>query len=390
MNPRDFKLLDGCLGSYVLRGAFLEAEKMLHTGRQVYSEPPTDILTYYKSKGAEIESKSEIGGVNEILGAFDVWGSLTIDDVCDQIRMQNKRFIEIQKSKRVVDNGLTLLATVNETKEPPIDVLLKMIKKPTVAALHFVKSKPGQRIIEKKIVSSKFDEEEAKLDDDLFKSKKARARFITCWSTRDNMKHMNIGTTGAEKLFRNLKSNAVVERLILPKARLNDLAVSYFIDVLPSMKALKEIDLSENCITCEGAKLISSIFHSHEIDNVQVLNLGYNRIRRSGLEALISIVNIMIPGFKLYITGNILPPADTEYIHSLIKETEAKVVARLPRVGLIKTRTASSSEIVDQFIEHNNGRRIIYGPRDPAEPLILTDKYTFPSCTYKYYYNGNF
>lgn len=390
MNPRDFKLLDGCLGSYVLRNIFLQAERMLYTGRQVYSEPPTDILTYYKSKGAEIESKSEIGSVNEKLGAFDVWGSLTIDDVCDQIRMQNKRFLEIQKSKRVVDNGLTLLATVNETKEPPIDVLLKMIKKPTVAALHFVKSKPGKRIIEKKIMSSKFDEEEAKKDEELFKSKKAQARFITCWSTRDNMKHMNIGTKGAEKLFRNLKSNAVVERLILPKARLNDLALSYFIDVLPSMVALKEIDLSENCITCEGAKMISAIFHSHEIDNVKILNLGYNRIRRAGLEALISIVNIMIPGFQLYITGNILPPADTELILSLIEETEGKVVSRLPRVGLIKTRTASSAEIADRSIGSDHVKSIVYGPRDPAEPLILTDKYTFPRCMYKYYYHGNF
>ena len=150
MNPKQYNLLDGCLRSYAIRSAVLQADRLLNTGRQLYSEPPNDILTYYKSKGAEIEKREEIPGVNEKLGSFDIWGFLTIDDVCDQIRQQSKRYREIEKSRKVVDSGLTLLATVNEKKDTPIDVLLKMIRKPQIASLHFVKSKPGKRIIEKK------------------------------------------------------------------------------------------------------------------------------------------------------------------------------------------------------------------------------------------------
>ena len=76
VKPEDIEVLDGddsleslswylshnppfrptvCLEAYALRGAQREAAVLTAAGRQTYMEAPRDIVTYYKSKGMEVE-----------------------------------------------------------------------------------------------------------------------------------------------------------------------------------------------------------------------------------------------------------------------------------------------------------------------------------------------
>ena len=204
-------------------------------------EAPSDLLTYYKSKGYNVKTKSEIPVANEAMNSFDVWGWNTVDDVVDMMRMQKKRYLELQANKDAEESGLTLMAAVKESKVNPLNVLRKMIRNPQVANLHFIKSKQAQAIIEKKKVRdgiAQANEEKTmkELEDDEMKVVKNRVEFIKELSTQTNMKHMLIGTRGGCALFRALENNGVLTKLVLSKARLTDKAIETFAVALPTMK----------------------------------------------------------------------------------------------------------------------------------------------------------
>jgi hypothetical protein len=359
IHPKDFSKLDGCLNSYILRNAQKEADHITFSGRQLYNEPPKDMITYYQSKGNSITKIEEISKINEDNNDFDIWGIKSIDDICDMIRMQAKRFNQLEHSKKVAESGLSLLSNLNETKVDSVKVLLQMLKKPLVANLHFMKSKQAKHIIAKKIEAQSGDEESEKANSEITKQKVDSAvRFITALSTQTNLKYVNISTQGSEKLFRTLNDNLVIQKLILSRARLTDKSMEYFSECLPTMKSLIHIDFSQNAITCEGVRIIRDVFENYNLKHINVLSLSYNRIKRLGLEWALDIKKNLHASSKIYLTGN-----------KLKYEEDRKAIE-----SIIENMTTNKG-----VLAHMEKETIIYGDRDAALPTIVTDKYTFPN-----------
>jgi hypothetical protein len=136
----------------------------------------------------------------------------------------------------------------------------------------------------------------------------------------------------------------------------------------------------------------------HSLGHVRHLNLGYNRIKRHGLEALIGIADVMEPGFKLYLTGNNVSDIDSREIFELIEATEKRIKEKIllsargvvlaPKSDNYDVDARDSRDTSEDFmIHHLEGEKyIFYGPKDLASPVVLTDKYTFPKCKFEYNY----
>ena len=208
-------------------------------------EAPNDRLTYYKSQGFDVEEVKDIPLANEGQNSFDVWGFNTVDDAVDMMRMQRKRLLTVQANKKASESGLTLMATVKENKVNSLDVLKKLMKKPQIASLHFLKSKQAQVLIqqkEKRDQAAKVNEEKTlqELDDDEMNSVRGRVSFITELSTQTNLKHMHVGTRGGCALFRALENNSVVTKIVLSKARLTDATIEVLAGVLHTLTVIYE------------------------------------------------------------------------------------------------------------------------------------------------------
>ena len=112
----------------------------------------------------------------------------------------------------------------------------------------------------------------------------------------------------------------------------------------------------------------------NSLQQIEVLNLSYNRIKLKGLEIAMGIAHFINPNSKIYLTGNLVQ-----------KDEDKQALDEYLRKISIKKQNFGDEFIHRDTNEHTacleavSGDKIVYGDRDMALPLICSEKYDFPT-----------
>jgi hypothetical protein len=98
-------------------------------------------------------------------------------------------------------------------------------------------------------------------------------REITELSTHTNLKYLHICDTGIQLLSTALSYDRSIIKLTLSRAHISDHGLSSLIDILPSMKMLKYLDLSYNCFGDDSIhSLTDALLTSYQAGNRGVID----------------------------------------------------------------------------------------------------------------------
>lgn len=112
-------------------------------------------------------------------------------------------------------------------------------------------------------------------------------RPITVVSTQSNLKYMKLGQHNIERLIEEFRNDDIIAKLSLANARVKYLS-SGMCQCISSMKNLKYLDLSQNCIDDESVKYLVEMFQtSASNSSLEKLVLAGNRITGVGARTLV-------------------------------------------------------------------------------------------------------
>ena len=209
----------------------------------------------------------------------DVWGRNSHTDVLRLIQRQRVRQDKEDEALRHKGSGLTLLAAANANER--LGISRELLK-----GLGELKGYQKMKFMEMKQLRDLAKEWEDNVDPrgDL----DLPIRFVTRLSTRTNMKGMSIGNAGFISIFKALEGDRIMQQIVLPGAGVSLGAVTALATTLPTMSSIQVLDLSQNALCDECARILTEAILS--TSTLFKMTVAANRISIDGALLLVEAV----------------------------------------------------------------------------------------------------
>jgi len=258
------------------------------------------------AKRKAMRAETFLTGIDTSIGATntggDVWGRNTYTDVVRMLQRQMHRQHRLSHAEQHRQSGLTLLSAARNSQKPGISTqLLKGLNElKGVKKLTFAKY---QRLRQLALEIAEPPDRSGDLE--------LPIRFVTCLSTRTNMKGMIVSNRGITSIANTLVGDFVMRSMNFHACGVGSEGVTAFAKTLITMKSLTNLNLSSNAIDCDGAIALAEALQHADCPLLR-LSLAGNRIKKRGAVAVVTAsVSVHCKLLYLSLTNNLIRPEDT-------------------------------------------------------------------------------
>ena len=264
-------------------------------------------LVANREKRKLMQAETFLTGIDTSIGAIntggDVWGRNRYSDVVRMLKKQMDRQQRMTRAEQHRQSGLTLLAAAANNRKPGISTqLLKGIQDlEGIKKLSFAKYQRLRQLAQE-IAEPPDRAEDLELP----------IRFISCLSSRTNLKGMIVSNRGAKAIAAVLVGDYVMKSMNFHACGISRLGCEALAKTLVTMRALTNLNLSCNAVDCDGAIALAAALANNNCPLLR-LSLAGNRIRIRGARTVVSAS--VSPGSKLLylsITNNFIRPHERE------------------------------------------------------------------------------